>query len=161
MPRERRGMDEKKWRRVDFGLFLLHAAFVLELDQRAHSEKTYSCDHNSRFAQHVFDCLRQLRGEQGGQYDVYVLRVNPDGKGADGNRISQDEGVELCARVTKRALFALVDHAVERQARRDAGQVVLGKCFLSHIFYNADSIQLANEAALCARMPETFELLQV
>jgi len=157
------GMDEKKWRRVDFGLFLLHAAFVLELDQRAHSEKSYSCDHNSRFSQHVFDCLRQLRGEQGGRYDVYVLRVNPDGKGADGNRISaaQDEGVELCARVTKRALFALVDHAVERQARRDAGQDVAGKCFLVHLFYAPDSLQLANEAALCARMPETFELLQV
>ena len=154
------GGDEKKFRRIDYGLFLPHAGFVMELDQNAHApDRSYKCDHNSRFDQHVFDCMMELRGHL---YDFYIIRVNPDGK-HNGKRVSSspDEGVEVSARVTADALFRLIEHAKERQRRRDAGEQIAAKCFLIHFFYESSSTQLANEASLCSTFSDRFEMLKL
>ena len=150
------GGGEKKWRRVDFLLCLLCFAIVMELDQDGH--RYYKCDHNSQFNQHIFDCLRELKGAL---YDLYSIRVNPDGKVENGRRVSSasDRGVAVSARVTVDALLKLLEHAKERKDRRDAGEDLPGKCFIVHFFYE-DGLQLDNEVALCRGRAAEFEMLQ-
>jgi len=152
------GGDESRWRRVDSVLSLMTFAVVNELDQVGHSESSYKCDHNSVWDQHVFDCFRQLRGPS---YDLYVIRVNPDGKGEDGKRISaaSDRGVAVSARTSAEATIKALAHGKARAQRREKGESLPGKCFISHYYYADDSIQLGNEKSLCENRAE-FELLR-
>jgi len=153
------GGDESRWRRVDSVLSLMTFAVVNELDQVGHSESGYKCDHNSMWEQHVFDCFRQLRGSS---YDIYVIRVNPDGKGEDGKRISaaSDRGVAFSARTSAEATIKALAHGKARAQRRERGEFLPGKCFISHYYYADDNRQLGNEKSLCENLAGEFELLR-
>lgn len=151
--------NEASSRRADFMLSVLDATFVFELDQYGHSEKSYKCSHNSDWNQLVFDALRSIRGNQ---YDVYIIRINPDGK-EDGKRISlaDDRGVGLSARTAANAAKMLISHARERnQLRQSTGDRINGKCFLTHYFYSQQSIQFANEKNLCETRADEFEMIR-
>ena len=128
-----------------------------ELDQLGHG--AYKCDHNMVWDSFVFQCLLQLRGES---YDLYIVRVNPDGKGEDGKRISAaaDRGVAVSAQTSAEATLKALAHGKARAERRAKGEDLQAKCFIVHYFYKADSLQLTNEQSLCAQRPEMFELLQ-
>ncbi len=141
-------------RRADAIVCFHNAAFVFELDQYGHSETSYKCDHNSRWNQLIFDSLRQLRGPM---YDVYIIRVNPDGYCLTGARISssEDRGVSVSVSTTIHALMKLMDHAKKRAHENNEH----GKCFISHYFYPSDSKQLENEKNLCVARPNEFEVL--
>ena len=158
------GEDESRSRRVDFVLSLLSFSVVNELDQLGHD--AYKCDHNMQWDLLVFQAMQDLRGPE---YDLYILRVNPDGKGEDGKRISAaaDRGVAVSARTSAEATVKAIAHgkarSEERAERRAKGEPPLpGKCFIVHFYYSADSVQLANEKNLCEESAlGQFELLRL
>ena len=154
------GGDEERWRRVDYLLSLLSFAVVNELDQLAHD--AYKCDHNSTWDQHVFDCMQELRGPS---YDVYIIRLNPDGKGEGKKRVSAaaDRGVAVSARTSAEATVKAIAHGKARAERREKGEHLPGKCYIIHFFYASDSKQLSNERMLCEQhaFADRFDLLQL
>ena len=154
------GEDESRSRRVDFLLSLLSFAVVNELDQLGHD--AYKCSHNAQWDLLVFQAMQELRGPQ---YDVYIIRVNPDGKGEGKKRISAaaDRGVAVSARTSAEATIKAIAHGKQRAERREKGEHLPGKCFIAHYFYAADSAQLSNEKMLCEQhaFADRFELLQL
>ena len=154
------GEDESRSRRVDYLLSLLSFAVVNELDQLGHD--AYKCSHNAQWDLLVFQAIQELRGPS---YDVYIIRVNPDGKGEGKKRVSAaaERGVTVSARTSAEATVKAIAHGKARAERREKGEHLPGKCYIIHFFYASDSKQLSNERMLCEQhaFADRFDLLQL
>ena len=133
------------------------SVFIVEWDQFEHSEKSYTCDHNKAWVQQVFDAIHQIYG---GNANVFLIRANPDGKvgaGGAGGRPQKVSEEDLVAAVvdTYRRLRSL---AAALDAERAQGVYRRASFFISHLFYSASSLQLANEQQLC-REDNRFEII--
>ncbi|AET73589.1 hypothetical protein EMVG_00303, partial [Emiliania huxleyi virus PS401] len=121
------------------------AIFVQELDEGGHLDR--KCYHNKNWTAQVCDALWR---KYGSHVNIFLVRIDPDGKKSDGSKPTLDECAEVtvgCLRAQHAKAAALSE---ERAALVEAGkEVSVGRCFISRRFFLQDSLQLINENALC------------
>ena len=121
------------------------AVFVQELDENGHLDR--KCYHNKNWTAQVCDALWNAYGSH---VNIFLVRIDPDGKKSDGSKPTLDECAEVtvgCLRAQHAKAAALSE---ERAALVDNGkEVPVGRCFISRRFFVPDNLQLINENALC------------
>ncbi len=120
------------------------AIFVQELDEGGHIDR--KCYHNKNWTAQVCDALWR---KYGWYVNIFLVRIDPDGKKSDGSKPTLDECAEVtvgCLRAQHAKAAALSE---ERAALVEAGKVPVGRCFISRRFFVPDNLQLINENALC------------
>lgn len=89
-------------------------------------------------------------GKYGSHVNIFLVRIDPDGKKSDGSKPTLEECAEVtvgCLRAQHAKAAALSE---ERAALVDNGkEVPVGRCFISRRFFVPDNLQLINENALC------------
>ena len=116
-----------------------------ELDENGHLDR--KCFHNKNWTAQVCDAVWKAYGSH---VNIFLLRVDPDGKKSDGSKPTLDECAEAtvgCLRAQHAKAAALSE---ERAALIDAGKdVPTGRCFISRRFFLSGSLQVTNEDSLC------------